>query len=341
VLAYRDSLFGVTPTPRARPCGDRRDRARQGTHRKAWWGAIGVTAAAVWLTIQGGSALLHSGQPGHILAVAQLRTVGPALPAVVAVLFGCERLWPAVPRAAWSRAHVVDAVYLALFAAIAPLVTLLDTGFAVEVHRHASYLVLGRLPLGPQVVVVGLVLVGIDAINWVAHVADHRSAALWRFHARHHSPEEISVFTTFRTHPLAHASYIPALLPSLMLAASGAIPAAAVVVYGCLVTLPHANLDWTYGSLGKVLVSPAYHRLHHARGPVRGKQVVNFGFVMTCWDRLAGLAADPVGAPAETGIRGRVVPVEQAGAKRDLPQVVVAQLVQPFRVTESMGSRHE
>ena len=35
----------------------------------------------------------------------------------------------------------------------------------------------------------------------------------------------MNVFTTFRTHPLSHASYLPALLPALVLGASGAVPA--------------------------------------------------------------------------------------------------------------------
>ena len=236
-----------------------------------------------------------------------------------------------------ARAHVVDAWYLVLFALIGPLITLLDTGFAVTVDRDAHFLLLGRLPLGPQVVAVVLILVAIDAMNWVSHVGNHRAAPLWRFHALHHSQEDMNVFTTFRTHPLSHASYLPALLPALVLGASGTVPAAAVVVYGCLVTLPHANLRWNFGPLGRVLVSPAYHRLHHANAPVAGLETVNFGFVLVCWDRLAGCAVQPSGRPpVETGLAGRPVPVEQAGP---IVGTVVAQLVQPFRVHAAMDGR--
>ena len=73
-------------------------------------------------------------------------------------------------------------------------------------------------------VVVGAILVGIDAMNWLAHVVNHRSAALWRLHALHHSQEDMNVFTTFRTHPLMHVSYLPALLPALVLGAGGTVP---------------------------------------------------------------------------------------------------------------------
>ncbi len=259
-----------------------------------WIGVLAVTGAVAWLGAVGTSTLVGEGDLSSALATAQGRTVGPALVVVVAALFLAERLWPAVPRPALSRAHLVDAGYLVLFAVmVVPLLTLVETGFAVEVGRHARFLMVGRLSLVPQVLVVGVILVGIDAMNWVAHVANHRSVSLWRLHALHHSQEDMSVFTTFRTHPLVHATYLGALLPALILGASGAVPATALIVYGCLVTLPHANLGWRFGPLGRVLVSPAYHRLHHARDAIDPRGTVNFGFVLVCWDQLARLRPVP------------------------------------------------
>lgn len=148
------------------------------------------------------------------------------------------------------------------------------------------------------------------------------------------------MFTTFRTHPLSHVSYLVALLPALVLEASGTVPAAGLIVYACLVTLPHANLRWTYGPFGRVLVSPAYHRLHHASSPVEGRRVVNFGFVLVCWDRLAGCAVYPFGRqPVATGVAGRPVPVEQTAAPSRLIHVIIAQLSQPFRVRAGLEGR--
>jgi sterol desaturase/sphingolipid hydroxylase (fatty acid hydroxylase superfamily) len=284
------------------------------------------------------SVLAGAGDLSKALATAQGRTVGPALVVVVAALFLAERLWPAVPRPALARAHLVDAGYLVLFAvAVVPLLTLVETGFAVEVGRHAHFLMVSRLAPVPQVVVVGLILVGIDAMNWLAHVANHRSASLWRLHALHHSQEDMSVFTTFRTHPLVHATYLGALLPALVLGASGAVPATALIVYGCLVTLPHANLSWRFGPLGRVFVSPAYHRLHHARDAIDPRGTVNFGFVLVCWDQLAHRSLFPSGGtPIATGIAGRPVPVEQGTTGRGSVRVFGSQLVQPFRMGSSM-----
>jgi sterol desaturase/sphingolipid hydroxylase (fatty acid hydroxylase superfamily) len=63
----------------------------------------------------------------------------------------------------------------------------------------------------------------------------------------------------------------------------------------------HADVPWTLGPLGKALISPAAHRLHH----IRNEQLMgyNFGNTVTLWDRLFGTYLDP--APyidCETGI---------------------------------------
>jgi sterol desaturase/sphingolipid hydroxylase (fatty acid hydroxylase superfamily) len=230
---------------------------------------------------------------------------------------------------------MVDACYLAIAAVVVePTLPLVQNGLSEELHKHASFLILGRLHTMPRLGISALILVGIDAMNWCAHVANHRFVAFWRLHALHHSQEDMSVLTTFRTHPLLHVTYALSLLPALMLSASGAVPATAVIVYGCLVTLPHANLRWTLGPLGWVVVSPAYHRLHHARD-ISGRGAVNFGFVLVCWDQLARRAAYPgTSGPIVTGISGRPVPVEQDGT-RTVARTLAGQLVQPFRLVSA------
>lgn len=171
-----------------------------------------------------------------------------------------------------------------------------------------------------------------DAGNWLAHWADHRLRPLWRMHALHHSQQELSVLTSFRAHPLSHLpGFCLATVPVIVLLGNGGMAPVLITVYVCLGTLPHANLPWTLGPVGKIVVSPAYHRLHHA---VDDRQGVNLGVVLTLWDVLAGRARFPVaGAPAvRTGLPDRPLPVEQDMAGRWRPEVMLAQLVEPFRV---------
>jgi sterol desaturase/sphingolipid hydroxylase (fatty acid hydroxylase superfamily) len=302
--------------------------------RTAWYVVMVLAAASVWLGVVGLRTLVGAGDLGGALAAARGHSVGPVLIVFVALIIVAERLWPAVPRPLLARAHLVDAGYLALFAIVVlPLVTLVQTGLTVEVERHAGFLIVGRLPLVPQIAVIAAILLAIDGVNWAAHVANHRSVSLWRLHALHHSQEDMSVLTTFRTHPLVHTTYLPVLFPVLILGASGTLPGAALIAYSCLVTLPHANLRWTFGPLGRIFVSPAYHRLHHVAVPLDSRGTVNFGFVLVCWDQLSRHAAFPsAGAPLATGISGRPIPLEQSASVAGTPRVVLAQLAQPFRV---------
>ena len=300
----------------------------------AWSGCIAATAAAAWFVGLGASA---SHDLVHTFVASETSLTGPILVLFVAVVFTLERIQPAVPRTALARPHVVDAAYLLVFFASGPLVILFETGFSLALHRHAGFLFLSRLPLGSQLLVSALFLIGIDAGNWLGHRANHRSRALWRFHALHHSQEDMSVLTAFRVHPMTHMAYLFALLPGVLLAATGGPPLWAIVGYGFLVVLSHANLPWTYGPVGRVLVSPAFHRLHHASAPVGGLPVANFGFALSVWDRLAGCAVDPDGTgPQPTGIAGRVVPIEQAGPRRSVAGLMASQLAQPFHPGEAM-----
>ena len=140
---------------------------------------LAIGASVVWLAIVGGQTLVGSRHLWATLVAAQLRTVGPALVAVLVALVLAERRWPAVPRPLMARGHLADAGYLALFAiAVVPMLTVVETGFAVEVERHARFLLVGRLSFAPEVAVVAAILVGIDAMYWAAHVANHLSASL-------------------------------------------------------------------------------------------------------------------------------------------------------------------
>lgn len=299
----------------------------------AWVGVAVTTAVAGWLAVVGEQTLAAQHQVGLVIGQMAGDLVGPAMVVFVVIVMVCERLWPAVPRPLLSRAHVVDALYVVIAAAIVvPALPLVQMGLNVELRTYAPFLVLGRLPAVPQLLVSALILIGIDAMNWLAHVSNHRVLAFWRLHALHHSQEDMSVLTTFRTHPLLHVTYIFSLVPALMLSASGTVPDAVLIVYGCLVTLAHANVRWTFGPLGRVIVSPAYHRLHHSRY-AGGRGHVNFGFALVCWDQLAHRAVfpDPAAPPVATGLVGRPVPVEQAG-QQTTTRTVVDQLVQPFRL---------
>ena len=295
-------------------------------------GTIGVAAATGLILFEALETLVGTHGLGTTLAAGWAQLVAPGFVALVLAAVACERLWPAVTRPLFARGHVQDAWYFGAYVlAIAPFMTLLSVGSAVILRGHAAWLQAPWTAHWPRWTVVVATLIAMDLCNWLAHVADHRVGALWRIHALHHSQEELSVLTTFRAHPLMHtAGFVLATVP--VLALSGAHPLAPVLitVYVCLGSLPHTNVRWSYGPLGCVVVSPAYHRLHHA---LEGRQEINLGVVLTVWDFLAGTARFPARGrpPCATGLAGRPVLVEQQERTRPPAWLLLRQLAQPFR----------
>ena len=275
--------------------------------------------------------LIRQSRLETVLSAGRAELAAPLLLALVVATGICERIWPAERRPLLARGHVQDACYLALHAAVViPLMTLLSVGAADLVSSNLPWIELGWTRHWPGQLVVPLTIVAMDGANWVAHYADHRLGFLWRFHALHHSQEELSVLTSFRAHPLMHTTgFVLATFPVVALMPGRPIAPVLITIYVCIGTLQHANISWTFGQAGRVIVSPAYHRLHHARD----SQGVNLGVVFTVWDVVARRARFPARGDGvgSTGLAGRPVPVEQDDRARPALVLVTEQLLEPFQ----------
>ena len=278
-------------------------------------GSWAVVVASVALGVEGWRAL--SAAPGgawHAMVQQGTVLVGPAVLALVILVVVLERLWPAERRPIGARGHRQDAAYLVLYVVAAvPAVTLIGTGASSLLQRLDGGATVHPFAGLPRWALVVAVLVLMDLANWASHLLNHRVGSFWRYHALHHAQEELSILTAFRAHPLVHTSFQLAAVPLIVLGTGGAVPGWALVGYVLASTLPHANVNWRLGPLAYVVVTPAYHRLHHDRADRRG---VNLGTVLVIWDVLAGLAVFPEkgSAPVPTGLAGRPVPVEQDDA---------------------------
>lgn len=143
----------------------------------------------------------------------------------------------------------------------------------------------------------------------------------------------MSVLTSFRAHPLMHTTgFLLATVPVVALMPARPMAPVLITIYVCIGTLQHANLRWTFGPAGRVLVSPAYHRLHHAPED----QHVNLGVALTIWDVLAGCARFPSRSDSvgPTGLDGRPIPVEQDGPAAPALLLLAEQLIEPFQARD-------
>jgi sterol desaturase/sphingolipid hydroxylase (fatty acid hydroxylase superfamily) len=320
---------GMLETEGASSAGPQARSARLGLN----WSAAVIAAVGLAVVITGVS------QPSLVASVVGgwVRMIGPAILVFVCAVTLCERIRPAEPRPLLSRGHIHDFLYLLLYVAVVvPFVVILNQGFFRMVAGVAPWVVLPRSAHLPSAVTFCIAFIVMDGSNWLGHWMNHRFGAFWRFHAVHHSQEELSVLTTFRAHPLVHVSFLLSVLPVMAISSGVVLPLTVISAYVCANALTHANLRWSYGSVGKVFVSPAYHRIHHAYGADMG---LNLGAVLTVWDLMSGRAAfpPPGSATPRTGLVVQHVPLEQRSRTWRPSRVLIAQLAEPFSVERAVG----
>jgi sterol desaturase/sphingolipid hydroxylase (fatty acid hydroxylase superfamily) len=300
--------------------------------------ACSIAALAVVLVAIGWAS--HWGGENFTGSMSGLRVVliGPLTLVALGVFLVVERLRPAQRRPMFARGYRQDFMWTVFNALIVvPLTVALTLSFSDVVHRSLPWLVVGQIGVVPHWVFIAVIFVAMDGLNWFAHLANHRVRVLWRFHELHHSQEDMNVLTVFRTHPLIHVSYLIALLPGIVLVANGAMPTTLLVVYGAAVAFAHSNTNLGFGPLGRIFVSPNFHRIHHM---LDGPQDVNLGFALTIWDQLFHRAVFPTAETirTDTGLPGRPMIVEQAGERPHHLSVFAAQLVAPFRPMHDLAN---
>jgi sterol desaturase/sphingolipid hydroxylase (fatty acid hydroxylase superfamily) len=172
-----------------------------------------------------------------------------------------------------------------------------------------------RLPLALQAV---LILVIGDFIGYWMHRAFH-GRHLWRFHAVHHSSVDLDWLSSVRLHPVNDALMrIASTLPVLCMGFAPVAVAGIVPILTLMAILVHANLDWDWGPLRAVLVSPRFHRWHHT--DEAHAQDKNFAGILPLWDILFGTYHMP-----------RDRRPESFGTASPVPAGLLGQLAYPFR----------
>jgi sterol desaturase/sphingolipid hydroxylase (fatty acid hydroxylase superfamily) len=168
------------------------------------------------------------------------------------------------------------------------------------------------------------------AVFWIAgdlaiywwHRLQHANRFLWALHSVHHSQQRLNLFTASRRHPLENLMldvliYAMGFHMVLGIPTQGWLPLA--VTIACVAGIQHAELDWRFGPLYRVIVSPKFHAFHHSVDPAHAN--ANYGFLFSAWDYLFGTAASEQQRPAQYGVDGI-----------DFHESLISQLVKPFHL---------
>jgi sterol desaturase/sphingolipid hydroxylase (fatty acid hydroxylase superfamily) len=266
---------------------------------------------------------------------------------MLGVISWLERLWPVHARtdAGYDHAAVkVDVIYtlihrlgafrLVLFFTIDPLWDALFGQLALG-GWAGWHLDQALAPLWPGVSNTAwfafiAYLIVFDAVDYALHRAQHHFGWWWALHALHHSQRQMTMWSDNRNHVLDDI-----LRDSLFVIVAkliGVAPdqfMAVVALTQLLENLSHANVRTGFGAVvGKMLVSPRFHRLHHAigLGHESGESKTlgghNFAVLFPVWDLLFGTARFD-GQDHPTGVRDQLP--NEGG--RNYGQTFVAQQV--------------
>jgi sterol desaturase/sphingolipid hydroxylase (fatty acid hydroxylase superfamily) len=172
------------------------------------------------------------------------------------------------------------------------------------------------LPLWLQVLMIILIT---DFIQYWVHRWMHNSN-LWKYHAVHHSSTTLDWLSAARFHPVNIFLY--SIVVNVFVVMLGFSPKAFAIlvpfntIFSCFV---HTNVDWTFGPLRHVFVSPVFHRWHHTHLHEGGNK--NFAQTFSFMDKLFGTFYMPAGK----------LPTVFGAPDDPIPEHIFGQLAYPFR----------
>jgi sterol desaturase/sphingolipid hydroxylase (fatty acid hydroxylase superfamily) len=250
------------------------------------------------------------------------------------------QFWACNPGKPWWRKRdlVTDLCYwflipvitrflrIGLLIAAAALIFHITTGEGLIAFYENGHGPLAALPLVAQGVIF---LIGEDVIMYWSHRLFH-GKTFWKWHAVHHSSEELEWISAARFHPFN--LFLGSVLADVVMLFAGISPNVFLVL-GPLTTahsaFVHANLDWTLGPFKYVIASPVFHRWHHTAAKRGGER--NFAATFPILDIMFGTFYMPASQlPDQYGIDDKT-----------FPQTFGAQLIHPLRSSSESDTRIE
>ena len=177
------------------------------------------------------------------------------------VFFPLERVFPARAGQRFFRSGwVTDACFFfgqyLLFSGLA-------LGALGLVHGVVGARLTLDLPLWAQA---PIAVVAGDVLVYWFHRACHRFEFLWRFHAVHHSTEELDWLAAHREHPVdGILTQLCQNLPAMLIGLPIEMLAVLAVFRGAWGVFIHSNVRLSVGPLRYLLGAPELHHWHHAR----------------------------------------------------------------------------
>ncbi|MGL4576006.1 MAG: sterol desaturase family protein [Burkholderiaceae bacterium] len=224
------------------------------------------------------------------------------------------------PDVFYTLLHRLGGFSLLLFFLLTPLADAIEAQLRMaDIPRFSLDTVVPWL--GQHAVIQFFVyLVILDFADYWMHRGQHQISRWWALHALHHSQRHMTLWSDNRNHLLDDLIRDSLLvLLSLFIGVEPGQFLLLVMASRIMQSLSHANVRMNFGPAKYLLVSPQFHRRHHAIGfgHEGSKGGCNFAVLFPVWDILFSTADFADTYPA-TGIRDQL-------AGRDYGKSVIAQ----------------
>ncbi len=226
-----------------------------------------------------------------------------------AIFVPIERIFALHSQKIFRKEIAVDLGYYFLNGLLPGLVLGPPISLAVlAIHHFIPGGVLGAIAAWPiWLKACATMMVGETAYYW-AHRLSHQIPFLWRFHAVHHSAEQLDFLVNTRMHPVDLVwSRMIMLTPIFALGLanpvrfSDGLIAAIILFSGSMWGyFIHSNVRWRLGPFEWLLTTPAFHHWHHTNDGKR--RDCNYASMFPWLDRVFGTHHLPEAWPERYGI---------------------------------------
>ncbi len=245
---------------------------------------------------------------------------------LIIIFVPLERLFSQHPQKIFRKGFITDLGYYFISSLIPTHVLVVPMAFFAwglhYVMPGGLHPWVAGLPFGVRFL--AALVVGEFGFYW-GHRLMHEIPLLWRFHAIHHSAEQLDWLVNTRAHPVDMiftrlCGFVPLYIVGLAqptAQTTDMLPLLFIltgIVWGFFI---HSNINWRFGWLEWLVATPAFHHWHHTND---GLAFINKNYsAMVPWvDKLFGTFYLPKQWPTKYGI------------DEPMASSLVGQMLQPF-----------